>query len=237
MRKKFDDLTREDILGLSDEDIKYYTDYKLAEEGIILPPHPGERPEKGDFPEPTEKVYECRGVIVTSLEEAKLLATLETVVETNYDDDYNYKYVQPASNYRSGIETNMYYKRDVLKLFKEDLKKNKKEIAAYDADLRDYNKAIEGSEAITSYITDIISSVYREKDFIESAQKRYTELLELAQDNKEIAFNFFAKAFPEDRTTEKLGDFFRDNDTYTIKAMNYQDFLDAVGVEHTKGEE
>lgn len=231
MKTKFEDLTRDQILSLTDDDIRYYTDYRLAENGVVLPPHPGDAPEQKDFPEPTELAFECRGILVADIEEAKLIATLESVVETNYDGDYNYKYLIDDRGYHSGIEKKKFYKKEELAKFKGDLKEYNKEKSNYNSDLSAYNKAVKESESITAFITDICYKVSVEDRYINSAKARYEELLELAQGSEQIAYNFFIKAYPVETTSQKLEDFYTENSTTGTAVLSYEEFAKRCGVE------
>lgn len=236
MKTRFEDLTRDQILSLTDEDIKYYTQYRLAQEGIVLPPYPGEKPEEIHFPDPTEVVYECRGILLTDIKEAQTLATLESVVyeDCDYNVDSSKKYITNEQRYGStntGVKKRMLYKRSVIEAQKSDLKRNKAEIDAWDSDNSDYNKAVKESESITSFISDICYQVATEDNFINRAISQYENLLTLAENNKQIAYNFFVKAFPVESTSDKLADFYSENDIDGISVLSYEEFAKRCGVE------
>lgn len=239
MRTKFDDLTREQVVNLSEEDISYYKEYAMAENGMVLPPHPGEKPENVKLPEPTEIAYTCRGIVVTDMEEAKILATLSSVVYEHYDYDYgsNNKWLQEKEMYgndSSGIKKEKYYKKEDIARYRDEIKKVKKLQSDWSEDMDRYNEASKGIEVIVEHITYILQSVSTENWFIEQAKNKYSSLRELTEENDQISYNFFLKAFPIESTEEKLNGFYAVHETSAIQPLNYDQFLDRVGVKHDK---
>lgn len=231
MRKKFEELTREEMLSLTDKDKEFYISYALADRGIVRPVHPGAQPEIPTFPAPTEVVYECRGLIVTDKEEAEMILNLKTVHTTDYKSDYSKKYVKPvkAADYNVSIQKSTYYKKEVIEKYDDEIKKANKLQSQYSNDLKAYDKAMAQIREETQFIQNMLDAVYDEFYFVERAGARYVELLELAENNVNIAINFFKKAFPKEETDDKLNSFFEENSTYAIKALTYVKFCELCG--------
>lgn len=239
MKTRFEDLTRDQILTLTEEDIKYYTQYRLAQEGVVLPPYPGDKPEAIEFPDPTEVVYECRGILLTDIKEAQAIATLESVVYEDYDYniDSNKKYVTDEVRYgneNTGVKKKVLYKKSVVDGHRDSLKRNKQERDAWDSDNSAYTKAIKESDSISSFIGDICYQVATENSFIQRATDQYDSLLALAEGNEQIAYNFFVKAFPIESTVQKLEDFYCENDTDGISVLTYEEFVKLCGIKVPK---
>lgn len=241
MRKRFNQLTRDELLKLSPEDIEFYERYELADKGVMLPPSPGEEPVIPVFPSPTIKVYKCRGILTENAEEAKLISKLTSVCYEDYDynvgSSYRYKKEKESNSHeQASIEEKLIYEKKELNKFSGELKKAKKIHSDWKSDYSEYNGAVKSSREITNCISNTIYAVEREASYLEAAKSKYQEFLELAGNDQTIALNFFSKAYAQEDTEYKLAEFFDGEDLY-IDAKTYEEFLDTVGVKRGKQEE
>lgn len=236
MRTRFESLTREEILELTETDVEYYKRYALAENGVVLPPEAGEEPVKPEIPAPTIVVYECRGILTTDPEEAKAIATLTSVCYEDYDCDIGseYKYYLSEPRYGgsdTGIKKRILHDKKELDRISVEFKKYKKLNSQWSEDNGAYNTAVKESNETIRYVEEIIDSVKRESGYISRAKDKYCELLELADNNEQIAYNFFVKAYPKEETKNKLGEYFGEDSTYKIKTLSYEGFIVQIGIE------
>lgn len=208
--KRIDEMTREEIVALTDERINMLIDYECAMEGKPLLP---DSPIKPIVPEyaPDTLIYTVAEVTTKCADHAQRI--LEAInsgerVSKKYVSGPSYmKMLEPVSSKVTitsetvfSIELWDKIKNEKLAadVWMEEYKQLKKE---YDDAV---NKRAEISDRIWEWIGNSRNEEYR-RERIRNDFKRY---LELSEGNKSIAMNFLKKAHivPEDIEEELLGD-------------------------------
>lgn len=222
--KHIDELTEQEILALTKDEIDYLINVRIAEEGIKFVPYPNS-PILSVIPKPTICVYTCNlfgdDVVFTDIEELqKVLQLLESCKsKCSIDSDYNlpeesrYKISNKLrtrySSYGSNslwdsINTIKVYTDEEYSRIRDIAISNKKLKDQYESDLREYKKSVELTKDIRSEIYDIIHEVSSKYD----AYNTYIDLLvntylPIAKGDLEIAINFLDKAYnltPDQKT-------------------------------------
>jgi len=235
--KKITELTEQEILDLSKDDIQRMIKFRMAEEGIafVTPPI---KPIYFEVPEPTTKVYYCSllgkqysfedvdelNKLLGVINECKTLCT----VENNYSlrgkyKDYIAKEIK-TSTWRSDepsdtITPTIVYSNKEYVGIKDLLEKNSRLKEDYEDKLKDYKYAKENSKWIRDEIEERVEEV-REKyrklgDYVWKFENDY---LPLADNNKEVAMNFLNKAyFLTEEEQNYVLESYKDNETTTNK--------------------
>lgn len=206
--KRVYDLTEEEILSLTEEQISHYVDVECALEGIkLIPQHPGPEP-VNEVPEKDHVAYEVVGLKFLNSEDANKVLQLispmkiyESTYHRNYDlrylkriepDDYNFPKVQMKKYYKEETATSISGLYEVYKKKKETWDKLKKE----------YDEATNGVEGIRKEIRNHIYDVTAHARQRSDLMNEFNRYLSLSEDNPRIALNFLEKVrvleeFPE----------------------------------------
>lgn len=193
--KTFDQLTKEEKVTLTGEEVQYYAKIDCANRGIIIPQKPINTIK--DVIPPTQKYYQVgyeSFVFETDKEaqnyiDAKGKALQVKSIGNNYDDKN--KYVSERnSDYKDFKSITLYSKEEAteLKTILEYNAETSKEWKEYNESLSKYNE-VEAS--IWEEINEINFRNSREMFY----DKVYSDYLTLADDNHKIAYTFFDKAY------------------------------------------
>ncbi len=213
--KHIDELTEQEILALTEDDIQELINVRIAEEGIKFISYPNS-PILSVIPKPSISVYSCNlfgdDLVFTDLEELqKVLQLLESCKsKCSIDSDYN---LPEENRYRISsklktrysifsdsswdrINTIKVYTNDEYLKIRDIAKDNAKLQDTYKSDLKEYNNTIEISKDIKSEIYDIVNKVVNKYDtynmYINLLVNTY---LPIAKGDLEIAINFLDKAY------------------------------------------
>ena len=193
--KTFDQLTKEEKVTLTGEEVQYYAKIDCANRGIIIPQKPINTIK--DVIPPTQKYYQVgyeSFVFETDKEaqdyiDAKGKALQVKSIGNSYDDKN--KYVSERnSDYKDFKSITLYSKEEAteLKTVLEYNAETSKEWKEYNESLFKYNE-VEAS--IWEEINEINFRNSREMFY----DKVYSDYLTLADDNHKIAYTFFDKAY------------------------------------------
>lgn len=192
--KRIDELTRDELAALTDEQTETLIELEIAHAGIkpVLPPEYEEVPVITI--QPTDMVYEVHGLNVRSKEDAETLAKIETCSDTyDYGAGYDYKYLNPPEPGTITVKK-FYLHSDIEAMTK--LLRLKKAVEERNAARRKEYTAYEGE---TKSITDHVNTFrYEAREFagkVEYAKKIFEKHLKLAEGNHGIAVNFFKTAY------------------------------------------
>lgn len=211
--KNINDLSEQEILELSYDDIQNMVKFKMAEEGIKLITYPA-KPIYYEVQKPSTKVYYCpllgHKLSFTSLDELtkvlEVLAGCNTIcsVDSNYELPDGSKYfIKPSienANYSSDggdsiLSVTAFGRQeyvDIKGMMTENIKFKK----AFDASVKEYETAVKESQWILDDITEKVDSVRNKYDTL----NRYTykfknEYLPLADNKEDVAMKFLDKAY------------------------------------------
>jgi hypothetical protein len=202
------DMTEEEILALTDDQINKLIDYECALEGApMLPPDPGPKPTK-DAPPPDAQAYEVAGFYVLDADHAgRILAALNsgTLYTTEYGRNSSIKYLSPIGNgsyHAPKVEAKMFHSAELWDSVKGDQSAFAETEKEWERREEIYNKAVKErsklTEAVWEHVGNLRSHAWQ-RERIRDEFKRY---LDLAENNNKIALAFLKKVkdlsdFPE----------------------------------------
>ena len=211
--KTIKELTEQEVLSLSDEDIVKMIKYKMADEGIVFVDRP-KVPCYIKIPTPKTKVYYCNllgeKISFINMEELnsviELLNSCETLVSVTSDYDLpeenKYKIKDKVENisYHSGASDTITpvsaYTNSEYILIKEDLRLNKKYKKEYDENIKLYNSYVSESKWIKDDIMNEINEVREKYNKLNNYAYKYAkDYLPLSDNNEDVAMKFLKKAY------------------------------------------
>jgi len=211
--KNLKDLTEQEILNLSKEEIDKMIKFRMAEEGIKFIDYP-ENPEYHEVQKPTTKAYFCHLLgqklsftdmeelnnVIDVLNNCKSLCT----IDSNYDLPEGHKNFIKArvenANWSSDapdtITPIIAYAHNEFLQIKELLKENAKNKTEFNAKVKEYDAAINDAQWIKDEVMERINEVVSKYDKLNTYIYRFNnEYLPLADNNEDIAMNFLDKAY------------------------------------------
>lgn len=193
--RNFNNLTNEEKVVLTTEEVQYYARIDCANRGVIIPQKPIS--EVQIVASPTGKyyqigyesfVFETEGDAQNYID-SKSKSFRVSSIGSNYDNKNQYVGA-PTEDYKE-IKTITLYTAEEANSLKDILKANSeasKEWATYNNSLKEYNE-------IESSIWDEIKEISYKNSRVSYYDKVYSDYLELAGNNDSIAFTFFDKAY------------------------------------------
>jgi len=201
--KQFDDLTDQEIYDLTDEQLDYYKKIACAEAGapIAVPPLP-DRPEEPQVtPDATAyrvKIGYSDTLIFATMDEAQ---TVVNAINSglrrnlNYFAGTKYRYITTASTDKLEIES--------FPVFSEaEYKRIEKETEAWALKQKEYDEAVsirsKASKARSSALEWVNERIEQARENVIERMRHesaFAEYLELANQDAEVAYRFFLKAY------------------------------------------
>ena len=200
--KRLDEYTNEELLELTEEQVKTLIDFECAHEGVAL--LPAEAPVKPaeEKVQPDTEIYEVSGLdYFKSHEDAKKVADLAASFE-RIDTVSGGSYTKKIA----GISTTD-VRVSIVKAYSEShYAKIATENARIDANLKAYKEAKAKFDEIQNSRSDITEGVLaklgdarQEKQMINTLMAEAARYISLAQGEKEIAKNFMVHARPNQK--------------------------------------
>ena len=187
--KTFYDLSTEEKLQLTSEQIDYYARLDCANSGVIIPARPIEQ--TSIVAQPTHEFHSVgyESYYFDNLAEAKTYADLKNkALQSKTIGKHKFSC---KNDYTQELMTTKMYTQEEANDLKGVLEKN----ASIEKEWKDYEIALKGyNEAHAAISTEISNLRYRENR-VNHFQKVFDDYLELAGNNQKIAFNFFEKAY------------------------------------------
>ena len=201
--KYFNDLTDVEILGLTDTDIQNYIELDIAVAGIKFVEKPTmEEPVKVNIV-PKDVAYQVGDLLFADAETAQKVANLVSYKRC-YDTGYNYKFLKPAEE--TSVDTVKFYTEVQLLQYKDELEVYHKLKGVYDKLKKEYTAYLDSVRGIKSNVLDRVQVCKEEVERIENLKGQYSKYLELANQDSEIAKNFFVKAYSEETYLKVIGE-------------------------------
>lgn len=202
--KKITEMSREEILALTDEDIKRLCDYECALHGIPLVEKPA-KPETKTFEKDTE-IYEIsRGYhtmfeVRTAEQAAKILKYFMDEGIEFVTTEGNPSVIKFLNNKEIKVEANPAMSQGKYDEIKEEKVIYDTAKEKYDQELADYKKIMEQRENACQYIHGTINSTWDDKYTEDRLTIKFKQYLELAEGDKTIAVKFLkdAESVPKD---------------------------------------
>ena len=200
--KRFEDLTREEKLALTEEQVNYYAKLECADRGIIIPQKPINEIKSIEFP--TEKFYQVgyESFVFRTEQDAQdfIDAKSKALTIKSIGGSYEAKnqYVDSLiDGYKEVRTVNLYTKEQAMEL---------KDIIQYNTETqkewKEYNENLNSFESIRRSMWDDIYDIHFYDTRVVHYNNIFNEYLSLAQNNQETALTFFKKAYAEAKLTE-----------------------------------
>jgi hypothetical protein len=211
--KPFHELTEDELIALTDEQVTFYIDFACAEAGVpLLPPTiPGNGPTPPKVP--TINVYKVAGVSFTDVADAEKLQAFILTLLSRGDEKYldgrwrEPKYFQPkgdADTYTITTSTSMTEAQARAHLAALDAHEEAKN--AHENATRKYREILEKRKSYAKDVHDAISEAHSKRYRRDELQALFDRYVELAGGDRMIAARFLERAKPEAR--EVLPDIF-----------------------------
>lgn len=196
--KNFNDLTDLEISELTSEEIERYVDYECAMEGIqLLPPHPGNPPEKVEAEKDTE-IYTVGEFVFLSKESA--LKFFDFVTENGfyriegYQENRRVILANPEDYYYPKMSSEMIASEQSYAKSKQQLDIYKTEKKRYDAIKERYDNAKKERQGILDGILDKIQEAVTRIKEQKQLRTIFNRYIDLADGNRETALKFLLNA-------------------------------------------
>lgn len=195
--KYYDNLTHEEKIALTEEQIQNYIEIEIAHEGIMPVQPPQEVTLEQEGITKSEVAFDVGGLLFASEEDAHTVARMK-MCSSNYDyqlGGYDYKYLQPITD-KQVIRVAFYKYEDVTRIG-EVLQRNKERRDRFDTEKKAYNKYIQETAKIRD---SIWGDYHKEKDIEEGyilARNTLTRYKKLANGDEETAKNFFRNTYKD----------------------------------------
>lgn len=200
--RAFEDLSNEEILALTDEDIQRYCDLACAQEGApLLPPEPGEKPVKPDH-EPDVPVFSAGGEYFLSQEVA--LGVAEAInagrpVTWDYAGGWPHKRITGTKEYAEAVAASRFFSAAKWEEVKGEILAHEEAKTRWEKEKKEYDEAVKARSRVTEWIWDKISEVREAERQRERFTSLLTRYLDLADGDEVVARKFLFDAHPEAR--------------------------------------
>jgi len=194
--KRYNEMTPEELVALTDEQIRRLIEIEVAFAAI----KPVEIPI-----EPTlEAAGITAGVIGYKIGESVFLdekdalavQALPVLKEAYaYNISYSHRWLEPAEH---KVEKIAFYRQEDVLRIGAALKENEQRRTAYKDQKRQYEAFLEKTTDISNKIWGAVREAKEALDKIEAAKRAYRKYLELADGDHEIAVKFFRDAFKDE---------------------------------------
>jgi hypothetical protein len=213
--KNLNELSDQEILELSDPQIEKIIQYKMAEEGIKL----FKKPIEPEYEEEKEKdlvFWKIDGLsfLFANQEDAVTIAEQLLLKQKNmFTDTWDSstpKSLETDRDYsgnvreRFHISNVMYYSQERHAEATITVKQNKKAKETYDKLLKEYEEAYEASQYIRDEVWNKVFEIRDKYTNFDRLKNLFSQYLELAEKNEEIAWNFLKKAEIVDEEAENF---------------------------------
>ena len=203
------DMTEQEVLALTDEQVEKYIDYECALEGApMLPPAPGIKPVVMTLP-PDVQAFLVAGIITReAAHAARIMDAINSgiIYEAEYaGKSYKEQHIVPIgsdSYHMPHVEAKRYHSPEQWDTIKNAHTEIAAEAEQWEKVKKAYDEACNARSKITDNIWEYVGKLRDHAYDRDQLKKEFTRYLELAEDNKRIAFNFLKKAkdlsdFPE----------------------------------------
>jgi hypothetical protein len=222
--KAFEHLNDQELVALDQDQINHYIKLKKAETGIriITLPDP---PTYQDVPAPDLELYEACGFSFADKTKAQEIAdTVNKHVSTALKIDYDwsrggsdYKYAKPYDGSLETVEIKRAFSQPVYNSIRDIITSNKKIKDAWEVIKKEYDGEEEKAGEIVESIYDSITKARDRIELFRNYKVRIIEYLQLANGDRDIAWNFFDKAYSVEPSVK----------TMIMESQEYQDAINS----------
>ncbi len=205
--QNLDNMSHEDIIALTEEDINHRIMLACAQDGIPLLKEPTPL-ETWEAPKPDLVCYQVDHVVTTNEEFAnKLAMLLETHKGETFRLEYDYKISDKYQTLTAPFHTDFpvkrtpYFSQENYASIKDKLAERTKLEAEYTAKLKEFSLARNAKQGWVDDIRGTWEDHLQLEEIIKLQLLRFKEYLELAKNNKAMAYSFFCKTY---RTIDEI---------------------------------
>jgi hypothetical protein len=199
--KRIYEMTENEKLDLTDEEVARLIDYECALDGVpMLPPDPGPKPQRVEM-NPDCRVYEIAGFMVKEADAAaKILEAFQGAQlyrEAYPSGDYSTKYLNPllAGDYNlPKIETKQIHSAEQWDQIKGSWEQSKAATTQWDSINTLYQKALKERAATSDSVWEQIRNARSDRYSRNQLREEFARYLDLADGNRGIAYRFLEKA-------------------------------------------
>lgn len=199
--KSIYNMSKEEILGLSAEQIETLIDYECALQGIPLLPDQPVPPTCSEII-PDSTVYAIDNFVFTSLVDASQVMQAigaAALYRISYPGGGNYtdkvlQPVNPSNYYYPKIETHAVFSQEYWEKVKVSKQINEQANQTYESALEEYNSKLSRRQAVVDDITELVELTHQEARQQDALITEFYRYLKLAEGNPSIALNFLISA-------------------------------------------
>lgn len=194
--KRYYELTKEELIKLTSEQIQDLIDLEIAYEGITPIICPAEISLTEVDINKSIRVFQIGGIYFRNREDAEKVANMKRVIiDWNYNTGSNYKFAKDEDKEFSSVTEEYFYSESEINRVKVAIENNKALKEDYDAKKLEYDKYITNTSEIRSKVRDAVNEARQWFEDIEYAKMNYQKYLRLADGDVKIAKRFFNSAF------------------------------------------
>lgn len=195
--RRYTDLTKKELVGLSKEDTDRLIDIEIAYAGIEPVYAPTEPNLKDVKLLKSHTAFEVFGILFANQEDAITVSQMLTFREDYdyYGSGYDYKYL--SRNDDNGVKTRYFYEKNDVAAVKEILQENRLLQEKYNEEEKAYKAFVKSTSEIRNGVLDAITAAHNFFQRVTAMKLQYRKYLNLSEGDEKIAMNFFNSAYGE----------------------------------------
>ena len=202
MNKTFEQLNDQELISLTGEQVDYYIKLKKAETGIKIIAFP-EPPKYAELPAPDLEMYEVAERVFKEKEKAEeICSTINKHLGSSFTREYDYyrsngdyKYAKPFNGSLETVNIVRLYSMPIYASIKDTIQSNQRVKEAYEKVKKAYDDEDEKAGEIVDSINQAIAKARERVELFRNYKVRIVEYIQLANGNRDVAWNFFEKAY------------------------------------------
>lgn len=195
--KRINEMTREELLQVTEEQRQTLIDLEVAHAGIMPVLEPVYEQVEAVPLEKKDLVYEVHGLYIRNKEDAEKLANIE-VCGYSYEDSVGYDFKYLTEPELGKIEIKKFFLKSDIAAAKGLLKRKAAIEARNSAKRKEYQEYESKIKDIVDHVYCKLEEAHEWKAKLDHAVSIFERHLKLAEGNYGIAVNFFKSAYGED---------------------------------------
>ena len=198
------ELTDQEIMKLTDDDVIAMVRRKCAEEGVKILQQPEEPTPFQIQPELTFFVVAGHYFENAADAEATVLTLVKSYEEAyDYAVGYSHKYPKKIESRSIEIETKRLFSKKQLDTFKDELTAHKEAESRYSELQSEWKEAQGHRNEFADEIWDKVREVRAKYDKLNNMRQQYADYVKIANGDEQLAWQFFVKAYQEQNDQDK----------------------------------
>jgi hypothetical protein len=203
--KRIDELSKAEVLALTDEEITALIELECAVNGVPLLPAYPIKPNVPKY-EPDLQIFKIESVVLTSLDAATTIMEAYNKValyKMGYDDKYPKPMSEDDYNYPK-IKKEKVMSAELYNKIKTEKEASDALMKAYESQKREYDNVLNLQKQHTEHVRNIVDNVWEEKYTKDRYKTEFDRYMKLADNNCSIAWNFLKNAHSDVEDIEGL---------------------------------